>query len=81
MLRDAVPLLLLDDDSAVRTAAARALEQIAHPDTLSPDSLRRAIAVRNWIPAADRPPLDAAIRKARLAGVETGAWPEPNRDI
>jgi hypothetical protein len=81
ILRDAVPLLLLDDDSSVRVAAAGALEQTAHPDTLSPDALRRAITVRNWIPASDRPPLDAAIRKARLAGVEIGAWPTPNRDL
>jgi hypothetical protein len=81
MLRDAVPLLLLDDDSSVRVAAAGALEQTAHPNTLSPDTLRRAIIVRNWIPASDRPPLDAAIRKARLAGVEIGAWPTPNRDL
>jgi hypothetical protein len=81
MLRDAVPLLLLDDDSSVRVAAAGALEQTAHPDTLSADTLRRAIIVRNWIPASNRPPLDAAIRKARLAGVEIGAWPTPNRDL
>ena len=81
VLRDAVPLLLLDDDSSVRVAAAGALEQTAHPDTLSPDALRRAITIRNWIPASDRPPLDAAIRKGRLAGVEIGAWPAPNRDM
>jgi hypothetical protein len=77
MLRDAVPLMLLDDDAAVRRGAAGALEQTAHPDTMSPDSLRRVITLRNWIPAADRPALDTAIRKARLAGVETGAWPAP----
>ena len=29
----------------------QALEQTAQPDTLSPDALRRAITVRNWIPA------------------------------
>jgi hypothetical protein len=81
ILRDAVPLMLLDDDSSVRIAAAGALEQTAHPDTLSPDSLRRAITIRNWIPAADRQKLDAAIRKARLAGVEIGGWPAPNRDL
>jgi hypothetical protein len=81
ILRDTVPLLLLDDESTVRLAAARALEQTAHPDTLSSDTLRRAITIRNWIPVADRPALDAAIRKARLAGVEIGAWPAPNHDL
>jgi hypothetical protein len=81
ILRDAVPLLLLDEDASVRLSAAAALEQTAHPDTLSPDALRRAITVRNWIPAADRAPLDSAIRKARLAGVQIGAWPAPDRDV
>jgi hypothetical protein len=81
ILRDAVPLLLLDDDRPVRDAAAGAIEQTARPETLSPDALRRAITLRNWIPAADRPALDAAIRKARLAGVEIGAWPAPRPDL
>ena len=81
ILRDAAPLLLLDEDSSVRKAAAGALEQTARADTLSSDSLRRAITVRNWIPTADRVPLDAAIRKARLAGVDIGGWPEPVRDL
>ena len=81
VLRDAVPLLLLDEDSAVRMAAAGALEQTAHPDTLSPDALRRSIILRNWLPMTDRPKLDGAIRKARMAGVEIGAWPEPARDL
>ncbi len=77
VLREAVPLMLLDSDAAVRRSAAAALEQTAQPETMSPDTLRRAIAIRNWIPAADRPALDAAIRKARRAGVEIGAWPKP----
>jgi len=81
MLRDAVPLMLLDDDSAVRRDAARALEQAAHPDTLSPDALRRTIAVRNWIPPADRPAVDSMVRKARMAGVEIGSWPAAPSDI
>ena len=77
VLRDAVPLMLLDTDPAVRRNAALALGQSAHPETLSPAALRRAIAVRNWLPPADRPALDSAIRKARLAGVEIGSWPVP----
>ncbi|MFL5279766.1 MAG: hypothetical protein ACJ8AW_01895 [Rhodopila sp.] len=81
MLRDAVPLMLLDDDSAVRRDAARALEQAARPDTLSADALRRTIAVRNWIPAADRPAVDSMVRKARMAGVEIGSWPAAPADI
>ncbi len=74
VMRDAVPLMLLDADAEVRHAAALALDQIAAPDTLSPVSLRRAIALRNWIPEADRTTLDQAIRKARVKGVQPAQW-------
>jgi hypothetical protein len=74
-------VMLLDDESSVRRSAAAALAQSAKPDTMSPDSLRRAITLRNWIPQADRPGLDGAIRSARLAGVEIGAWPAPSPDL
>lgn len=77
MLRQVVPLLLLDPDSTVRDAAAGALDQTAHPEQMAPETLRRAIALRTWIPNNSRPRLDGAIRKARLAGIEIGAWPQP----
>jgi hypothetical protein len=75
VLREAVPLMLLDKDSTVRRAAAAAMEQTAGADTVSPDWLRRAVTLRNWVPAGDRSELDRAIRKARTAGVPIGAWP------
>jgi hypothetical protein len=75
VMRETVPLLLLDSDPQVRAAAAGALEKIASPGTMSPEMLRRAIVLRNWIPEASRPALDSAIRKARVAGVETAPWP------
>jgi hypothetical protein len=74
VMRDVVPLMLLDPDAEVRHAAALALEQTAVPETLSPVALRRAIALRNWIPEADRGALDQAIRKARIKGVEPAQW-------
>ncbi len=80
VMRDAVPLMLLDADAEVRHAAAQALDQIAAPETLSPVSLRRAIALRNWIPEADRAVLDQAIRKARVKGVQPAQW-EPAPDL
>lgn len=70
VMRETVPLLLLDASAEVRRAEALALEQGAAPDTLSPVSLRSAITVRNWIPEADRAPLDQAIRKARSKGMK-----------
>jgi hypothetical protein len=77
VMREAVPLMLLDNAAEVRQAAALALEQIAVPETLSPVSLRRAICMRNWIPEADRAALDQAIRKARMKGVQPAQWDPP----
>lgn len=75
VLRDTVPLLLLDGAEEVRRAAAAALEQVALPDTLSPVALRRMIAVRNWLPETERAAVDRAIRRARLKGVDCAPWP------
>ena len=74
VMRETVPMMLLDANEEVRRAAALALDQTAAPETLSPVSLRRAIALRNWIPEADRAPLDQAIRKARAKGVQPAQW-------
>jgi len=79
VLREAVPMMLLDPDSSVRRAAGAAMEQTAAPERVSPDWLRRAITARNWIPQPDRAELDRAIRKARAVGVPIGSWPaEPD---
>ncbi len=78
--REAVPPMLLDPAPEVRQAAAAALEQTAVPDTMAPVSLRRIIAVRNWVPVGDRPAVDRAIRKAREKGVEIAPWP-PGADV
>jgi hypothetical protein len=80
VLRDTLPMLLLADDQEVRRAAAAALEQTAAPDTMSPETLRRMIAVRNWLPEADRAGVDRAIRQARVKNVECAAWP-PAQDM
>ena len=77
VLRESVPLMLLDASSEVRRAAAAALEQVAAPDTLSAASLRRIIALRNWIPEADRAAVDQAVRKARTKGVTIAQWDTP----
>jgi hypothetical protein len=75
VLREAVPLMLLDPDASVRRSAGQAMAQIAGPETVSPDWLRRAVTLRNWIPLGDRAAVDSAIHKARLAGVPIGIWP------
>ncbi len=75
VLREAVPQMLLDADPSVRRSAGQAMAQIAGAETVSPDWLRRAITLRNWIPQGDRAAVDSAIHKARASGVPIGIWP------
>ncbi|MCB8837118.1 hypothetical protein [Aurantimonas sp. VKM B-3413] len=70
----AAVLLLLDPVPEVRRAAAEALALGAN--RLDGVSVRRLIALRNWVPAAERSAIDALVRKARSAGVDCAAWPE-----
>ncbi len=74
VLREAVPLLLLDPEPAVRRAAAAVLEQIAVPETISPVMLRRTLLIRNWVPEGEREAIDRLIRKARVKGVTFAQW-------
>ncbi len=74
VLREAVPLLLLDPEPAVRQAAAAVLEQIAVPETISPVMLRRTLLIRNWVPEGEREAIDRLIRKARVKGVTFAQW-------
>ena len=74
-LRDVLPLVLLAPEAACRQAAAAALEQMAVEKRLTPAGLRRLIALRSWLPEGERPTVDQAIRKARLAGVDCAPWP------
>ena len=72
-VRDAALGWLLDPQPELRVAVAEALNQEAKTGRLSSTSLRRLVALRNWIPAADRGPLDAAISAARRKGGEPSA--------
>jgi hypothetical protein len=74
VLREAVPLLLLDPEPAVRQAAAAVLEQVAAPETVSPVMLRRTLLIRNWVPEDEREAIDRLVRKVRLKGVACAQW-------
>src|SRR5215510_3374610 len=71
-VRAAAVLFLLDGDAEVRRAAARALVQVA--PSLSPTDVRRLVTMRNWRPEDERSAVDAVIRKAREAGIESARW-------
>ncbi len=75
-LRDTVALYLLDSAAEVRIAAVHHLGNAMRTGTLSPVTLRRMIAIRNWLPDSERPALDQIVREARRLGVECATWPE-----
>lgn len=74
VLREAVPLLLLDPEPAIREAAIAVLEQVAGLETISPVMLRRTLLLRNWVSTVEREAIDRLVRKARLKGVECAQW-------
>jgi len=71
-LRDAALGWLLDDAAEVRQIVAQMLEKGAGNN--SGTTLRRMIALRNWVPEADRPALDRAIRASQKKTACAG-WP------
>jgi hypothetical protein len=77
VLREAVPLLLLDPEPTVRQAAAAVLEQVSSPETFSPVMLRRTLLIRNWVPEAERGAIDRLVRKVRVKGVACAQWAAP----
>ncbi len=68
---------LLDPSASVRNSTASDIEQAAAMGSVSGVMLRRLIAIRNWLPEADRVSLDRAIQTCRRKGVDIGAWPQP----
>lgn len=70
--RQAAVLMLLDPEPAIRSAVAATLESLAA--SVSPLSMRRLIAMRNWRPQAERAEIDKVVRAARAKGIDCAAW-------
>jgi hypothetical protein len=77
IVREAIVGLLLDPESSVRTIVTAALAEGIPAGLVTGIMLRRLIAMRNWLPEAERPGLDGVIRAARKRGLECAAWPAP----
>jgi hypothetical protein len=76
-LREAAILYLLDGEPTLRRAVASELQASqARAASLSPESLRRLIGMRNWCPEKERPAVDAIIRAVRAKGIDCAAWPQ-----
>lgn len=76
VLRDTGVLYLLDPAPMVRRTVCQKIVQQASPTMLSSKSLRRMIALRNWLGEDERHHLDSAIKKARQKRVECATWPQ-----
>ena len=74
--REAAVGWLLDASARVRNVVAAAIEQAAPTGVVSGTMLRRLIALRNWLPEADRASLDRAIQACRRKGTECAPWPQ-----
>jgi len=67
VLRDAVPLMLLDKETEVRRSAAQALEQTADPETCRPSPAPHHRGAE-LVPEADRPASTASSQSTRQGG-------------
>jgi hypothetical protein len=67
---------LLNGSRLARAALAEAVALAAARGLVTPTMLRRLIAMRSWLPAADQPAVDAAIGACRKAGIDCATWPE-----
>jgi len=75
LLHEAAVGWLLDSGPETRKNTATLLLQAATTGTVSPTMLRRMIAIRNWLPEADRSAVDAVIRACRKKGIECAPMP------
>jgi hypothetical protein len=71
----AVPMLLYPDRQ-VRATLPDLYRGPASLARLSPLGLRRLIGLRNWLPADERPGIDALIEASRRAGTQSASLPQ-----
>lgn len=77
--REASLGFLLSKTEDARTQIVACLTQVASHGLVSATMLRRMIAIRNWLPKAQRASLDVAIKTARAKG--TSCAPTTKADI
>ena len=75
VLNELAVLMLLHPDPDVRTRLPDIYRDLGSLGNLSPVGLRRLIGLRNWLPAEERPDVDALIEAARRAGIAGAPLP------
>ncbi len=75
IIRDFAGLMLLHPDPEVRSHVPMIFNEFTDESTVSPETFRRMIGLRNWLPEDERPGLDALIKRIRSARVECAPMP------
>jgi len=69
-------LMLLHPNRQVRIRLSDLYREPGCVSNLSPLGLRRLIGLRNWLPVAERPAVDALIKEVRLTGIASAPLPQ-----
>jgi hypothetical protein len=80
LLNELAVLMLLHPEPDVRRQLPDVYRDPTCLNRLDPFGLRRLIGLRNWVPAAERPGIDALIEDARRAGTNSASLP-PTKPI
>lgn len=75
-MREAALGWLTSNSATVRQAALTSLALAPGKDIVTSVMLRRMIAMRNWLPEAERPALDSVIRELRQKKLACASWPK-----
>ncbi len=74
-VREASLGFLFSASKEARQTLLELMTAAAPKGLVTPDMLRRMIAIRNWLPKSDHAQLDAAIKTCRKQGVACEPWP------
>jgi len=75
--QDAAVLFLLHPNSKNRAQAINILSEISEHQSLTPESLRRLVIIRQWSPDGERQPIDTLIARQRKRGALFAETPKP----
>lgn len=78
VIREFAGLMLLHPNPEVRSHVPMIFNEFTDESTVSPETFRRMIGLRNWLPEDERPPLDELIKRIRMARVECAPMPKAN---
>lgn len=69
-------LLLLHPNTEIRSRLPDIFVQVGGVKNITPQSLRRMVGLRSWLPKKERPAVDRLIRSGRLANIASAPLPQ-----